>query len=95
MGYYARRTDSNHCQVIETLEACGWYCLDTSRAGFGAPDVIAARGGHVWFVEIKDGAKSPSKRSLTPRELDVRKALIAAGCQWVSLQSVEDAVGLR
>lgn len=94
MGYYAKRTDSNHAQILETLTKCGWYCLDTSRAGFGAPDAIAVRRGEVKLIEIKDGSKPPSARRLTKTEEEVHAAFKAAGLPIVILTSVDEALAL-
>lgn len=95
MGYYAKRTDSNHAQILEALSSAGWYCLDLSRAGFGAPDCLAVRGGRLIPIEIKDGAKSPSRRHLTPAEQLVHAAFTAAGVPIVVVTSVDEALALR
>ena len=95
MGYYARRQDSNACQIVEALTAAGWYCLDTSRAGFGAPDCLAVRGGRLVPIEIKDGSKPPSARRLTPAEQAVHDAFAAAGVPIVVVTSVHEALALR
>ena len=94
-GYYARRKDSNHAQILETLASLGWILLDTSRAGFGAPDAIAVRAGRVAFIEIKDGRKPPSARALTPMEREVHDAFKAAGVPIVVLSTVDEALALR
>ena len=95
MGYYAKRTDSNHAEILEALASCGWYCLDTSRAGFGAPDCLAVRAGRLIPIEIKDGSKPPSARQLTPAEQDVHDAFAAAGVPVVVVTSVEEALALQ
>jgi Holliday junction resolvase len=95
VSYYAKRTDSNHCQILEALTAAGWYCLDTSRAGFGAPDCLAVREGRLVPIEIKDGKKSVSRRQLTRAEKLVHAAFAAAGVPIVIVSSVEDALALR
>jgi Holliday junction resolvase len=95
VSYYAKRVDSNQCQVIEALTAAGWYCLNLSRAGFGAPDVVAVRDGRVHFIEIKDGTKPPSARKLTRLEEAVRLAFAAAGVPVMIVTSVEEALALR
>lgn len=91
---YARRTDANQKDVIEALTAVGWYCLDLSRAGHGAPDILACRGGRMVAIEVKDGSKSPSARVLTPLEAEVHAHFAAHGCPVVVIESVEQAARL-
>jgi Holliday junction resolvase len=95
MGYYARRTDSNHAQILDALASVGWYTLDLSRAGFGAPDVLAVRAGRLIPIEIKDGAKSASRRQLTPAEVEVHAAFAAAGVPVVVVTTVDEALALK
>ncbi len=66
----AARTDANHSDVISALRRVGCFVVDTSRLGQGFPDAVAMRLGRVHFVEIKDGAKVPSARKLTPAEAE-------------------------
>lgn len=94
MSYYAKRTDSNSSQILEALAACGWYWLDTSRAGFGAPDGFAVRAGRLVPIEIKDGDKPPSARQLTPREIEVHAAFAAAGVPIRIVSNVDEALTL-
>ena len=95
MSYYAKRTDSNHCQILEALTAAGWYCLDTSRAGFGAPDCLAVRAGRLVPIEIKDGRKSVSRRQLTRAEKLVHAVFASASVPIVVVTSVDEALALR
>ena len=94
MGY-AKRTDANHKPIVHALASCGWVCLDLSRAGHGAPDLLAARAGRLVAVEVKDGTKSPSRRQLTPREAEVHRAFEAAGVAIVVVTSIADALALQ
>lgn len=41
-----------------------------SQLGKGAPDIACGFDGETYFFEIKDGSKPPSKRKLTPDELE-------------------------
>jgi hypothetical protein len=70
----ARRVDANHAEVITALRRAGCRVWDTSRVGGGFPDaLVAARGNRLVMLEIKDGAKSPSRRKLTPAEADFHR----------------------
>ena len=64
----AARTDANHAQIVAAFRQLGYSVLDLSRVGQGCPDLLVARNGESWLVEIKDGAKPPSARKLTPDE---------------------------
>jgi hypothetical protein len=64
----ARRTDSNHSEIVQTFRELGCSVLDLSRVGCGCPDILVARNGKMLLVEIKDGMKPPSARKLTPDE---------------------------
>lgn len=90
----AARTDGNHAEVIETLRRCGWHVHDTSGLGGGWFDCVAAKGGRIALIEIKDGSKPPSARKLTPAELYVFQAFHIAGAQPVILESSEQAAAL-
>lgn len=91
---YARRTDTNHTEVIRALRRFGWCVCDTSRVGGGFPDCVAIRAGRVRFIEIKDGAKSASRRQLTPRERDLREAFMAAGVDINVVSTVDEVTRL-
>ncbi len=64
----AARTDANHSEVVREFRARGFSVLDLSRMGQGCPDLLVARAGDSWLIEIKDGNKPPSQRQLTPDE---------------------------
>ena len=88
------RTDANHTEIVQAMRSCGWTVFDMSRAGNGFPDVLAARRGIVKLVEIKDGAKSPSRRKLTKDEALVHAAMAAAGVPVVIVETIEQATRL-
>lgn len=64
----AARTDDNHQTIREAFKAMGCSVADSFRLGDGFPDLCVGCAGHNLLVEIKDGAKPPSKRRLTPEE---------------------------
>lgn len=93
----AARVDANQPSIVEALRAAGVRVAITSSLGDGFPDVVAYRPatGLLRMLEIKDGAKPPSQRKLTPDEeefarefpvwvvKDVREALEAMGIEVV------------
>lgn len=60
------RIDANHRAVTEALEQVGATVYSLAACGGGCPDLLVGRGGKVWLIEVKDGAKSASRRALTP-----------------------------
>lgn len=62
------RTDHNQSRVAKMLRRAGASVLVMSGLGDGAPDLAVGFRGANWFLEVKDGAKKPSARQLTPLE---------------------------
>ncbi len=62
---YSRRVDANHSEIVNALRKIGVHAIDLSRAGGGIPDLCCFWRGQTVWIEIKNGAKSPSRRSLT------------------------------
>jgi hypothetical protein len=87
----ARRTDSNHREVLDALEAVGAAVLDI-HALPGALDLLCGYRGRLTLLEIKDGAKPPSARRLTPSEAETIGRFMAVGCPVYVVASVEDAL---
>ena len=88
------RVDANHAEITSALRSCGWTVVDTSRLGSGFPDLLAARGGRIELIEVKDGAKVPSARALTRAELDMYDQLITAGVRIRYIDAVEQVAAL-
>ena len=66
----AARTDANHTEIVKAIKSCGFVVHDTSAVGGGFPDLTAWRATHgVVLIEVKDGNKPPSKRTLTPDQI--------------------------
>lgn len=70
----AARTDANHAEVVRALRQAGCSVFDTSSVGGGFPDLVVGCGGKTMLMEIKDGAKPPSARRLTPAQLELHAA---------------------
>lgn len=62
------RRDANHAEIVAALRAAGRLVLDLAAVGHGCPDLLAAWGGGMVLLEIKDGSKPPSARKLTADE---------------------------
>jgi hypothetical protein len=61
----AARIDDNHREIVRALRAVGATVHDTSTLGGGFPDLAVGYRGINFLLEIKDGAKTPSRQRLT------------------------------
>ena len=66
---HGMRKDANHQQVIGWFEALGCRVKDVSMVP-GFVDIVVKCCGQVRLIEIKDGAKSSSRKQLTRPEQD-------------------------
>jgi Holliday junction resolvase len=82
---FARRVDTTHKAVMETLRKTGWQVIDASRVGRGFPDLLALKGGRMVLIEVKT-----AKGKHTRPQLE----LMARGWPVVTIRSVEDAAKL-
>lgn len=57
---YARRTDTNHRQIIGALRKIGCEVLDLSRVGHGCPDAVCKLGFKIKFMEFKHAGRKPN-----------------------------------
>jgi hypothetical protein len=67
----AAKVDRNHGEVVNALRKVGCSVQDLSAVGKGCPDLLVgvtcrAHDGVNLLLEVKDGAKPPSARKLTP-----------------------------
>lgn len=68
----AAKVDGNHATIVKALRDAGCGVLDLSAVGKGCPDLLVHSPTHPWemrLLEIKDGAKSASRRTLTPAQV--------------------------
>lgn len=66
MRRYAAKVDANQPAIVGHLRDLGWWVECTHTVGGGFPDLICAKRGRFVPAEVKDGAKPPSARELTP-----------------------------
>lgn len=93
----AAKVDSNHGAIVDALRAVGCSVQSLARLGDGVPDLLVGRNGRTWLLEVKDGARRPNEKVLTPRQAEwwarwrgspplrvesVADALAAVGCAY-------------
>lgn len=66
----AARVDANQPEIVKALRSVGATVEHLHAVGKGCPDISVGWRGVNYFLEIKDGAKPPSKRELTPAQKD-------------------------
>lgn len=65
----AAKVDANQDQVVSALRAAGATVQSLAAVGQGIPDLLVAFRGEMYLMEVKDGAKPPSARALTPDQV--------------------------
>jgi hypothetical protein len=85
----ARRKDSNHAELVQAARQVGAEVLELYRLP-GALDCLIGFRGALYLVEIKDGAKRASKRTLTPAEIDTIRRFQSVGVKALVVTSVDE-----
>jgi hypothetical protein len=66
MSRFARKVDANQAAVVRALRAVGATVQSLASVGGGCPDLLVGYRGRTYLLEVKDGARMPSKRRLRP-----------------------------
>lgn len=62
--------DSTQPDIVKALRQAGASVTSLASVGDGCPDILVGIRNVTTVMEIKDGAKPPSKRKLTEPEVD-------------------------
>lgn len=87
----AARTDRNHTEIVDALRKAGCSVQSLAAVGKGCPDLLVARNGQLWLMEVKDGSKPPSARELTWDQILWHQAW---NCPVYTVLSIEDALAI-
>jgi hypothetical protein len=87
----ANRIDDNQNDIVTALRKAGATVRVISQ-GDGIPDLLVGFRGETILLEVKDGNKPPSARTLTPAEKKFFDEWEGGLCMVV--KSVEDALEL-
>jgi hypothetical protein len=85
----ANRIDENQNDIVAALRKAGATVRVISQ-GEGIPDLLVGFRGETILLEVKDGNKPPSARTLTPAEKKFFDEWEGGLCMVV--KSVEDAL---
>lgn len=91
---YARKVDDNHGVIVRTLRGLGAYVIDCAHVGSGFPDLLVGWRGRWTLVEVKDGAKSPSRRRLTADQIPLHAECDRRGLPCVVVTNEIEALAL-
>ena len=91
---FARRKDENQSPIVGALRQIGVYVHDASASGGGLTDLICVYRGRVVLIEIKDGSKPPSRRKLTPAQVDFHEGCRTHGYVIPIVETVDQALAL-
>ena len=84
------KTDANQTGIVKKLRCIpGVSVASTASIGDGFPDIVVGFRERSYLIEIKDGAKVPSKRKLTPDEQEFKDKW--TGCYFVA-NSFDDII---
>lgn len=62
------RVDANQADIVKALRKIGATVQHLHTLGKGCPDILVGVSGQNLLLELKDSAKPPSARKLTPDE---------------------------
>ena len=62
--------DANQPDIVKALRQAGASVTSLASVGGGCPDLLVGIRKVTTVIEVKDGAKPPSKRKLTEAEQD-------------------------
>jgi hypothetical protein len=89
---YARRTDTNQAAIVAALRGIGAFVEPTlAKLGHGVPDLLVGFRGVWYLAEVKDDAKPPSARTLTPDEQDWHRRASTSAPVYV-IENVTEAM---
>lgn len=88
-----KRVDNNHGDIVKGLRAVGATVRSTAGVGFGFPDLAVGYHGLTFLLEIKDGSKPQSKRTLTPDEQKFHNEWRGAAAVVTSLEDALRTIG--
>ena len=92
----AAKIDDNQTAVVETLRRVGAKVQSLGAVGKGCPDLLVMYGFRLWLLEVKDGAKPPSARALTPDQVQWHSDWAGAPLSVVtSPTEALQAIGIR
>lgn len=66
----AAAVDANQSEIVAALRGVGATVQPLHTVGKGCPDLAVGWRGQNYFLEVKDGKKPPSARTLKPDQVE-------------------------
>lgn len=77
--HFKPRLDANQKEIVKKLRANGWFVQSLASLGGGVPDLLIARDGEIFLLEVKDGKKCASQKKLTDAEKRWINSILSVG----------------
>lgn len=91
----AAKIDANQNEIVNALRKAGCSVQILSSVGKGCPDLLVARAGINYLLELKDGKKPKSAQKLTPDQVEWHSKWNGSVYVVNSIESAFEAVGLK
>ena len=93
----AARVDANQADIVSALERAGAKVRSLAAVGDGMYDLLVGFRGVLALLEVKDGAKPQSARTLTPMQVEFRRDWAGSGPIYVvtSVDEALEAIGVK
>lgn len=89
------KVDENQAEIVSALRLVGCSVLPLHAVGSGVPDLLVTdKNKDTFLMEIKDGAKPPSARKLTPDQVDFHASWRGRIVVVTSVREAMEAVGI-
>ncbi len=83
----AAKVDANQAQVVTGFRSAGATVQSLANIGQGCPDLLVGYRGRNYLIEVKDGSKPPSARTLTDDQQEWTQNWRG---QWEIVQDLSD-----
>jgi hypothetical protein len=91
----AAKTDDNQAEIVAALRLVGCSVLPLHAVGKGCPDLLVTDTDDATFLmEVKDGNKPPSRRTLTPDQVEFHAAWRGRIVVVCNVREAMEAVGI-
>ena len=87
----AAKVDANQSEIVFALRGVGATVQHLHAVGKGCPDLLVGYRNQNILMEVKDGAKPPSGRKLTPDQVEWHGSWRGTVCV---VKSVDEALGV-
>lgn len=86
----AGRVDANQDEIVSALRKIGVSVQSLAAIGKGVPDLLCCFRGRLCLLELKDPSKPPSKRRLTPDQIEWHRAW--HGAPVFVVETIDEAI---